>query len=96
MFNSICIKENLLPSYTNIRLHDQAVQQRNSTSDFRKKLLEEQVSLNTERLDKLQVELQHSLREFESIDISADLRANTQQYLDDIITSYSNVNKFVS
>lgn len=53
MFNSTCIQENLLPSYTNIRLHDQAVQQRCFTKEFRVQLVREQLTEKQKKTEKL-------------------------------------------
>ena len=39
VFNDICIKENLLPTFTNIRTYDPAVRQSGITLRFRRDLL---------------------------------------------------------
>ena len=42
IFTETCIKENLLPKFTNIRLYDQAVQHDEHTLAFRRDLLKEE------------------------------------------------------
>ena len=39
MFNETCLNNNLLPTYTNIRLHDDATKAESFVSDFRKELI---------------------------------------------------------
>ena len=90
IFNSVCIKENLLPTYTNIRLHDRAVQHAQLTSDFRKKLLEEQILSNQTKSNNLKIELHQYIQLFEAFDISSVLRARTQELLQSLITAYGN------
>ena len=36
VFNQTCIKENILPIYTNIKIHDLAVRQLKITQDYRR------------------------------------------------------------
>ena len=47
IFNQTCITENLLPHFTNIRLYDRAVQRSEVTFEFRRKLIEEEISRKT-------------------------------------------------
>ena len=53
VFNELCIKENLLPKYSNINLHDRAVQHEDFVTDFRKRLTSEQLSRKKDLLKKL-------------------------------------------
>ena len=42
-FNLTCINENMLPNYSNFRLHDQAANALNDTTNFRWRLVERQI-----------------------------------------------------
>ena len=42
-FNSICIKENIMPNYSYFKLHDQAATNLESTINFRWQLVERQI-----------------------------------------------------
>jgi len=53
IFNRTCIKEKLLPCYTNIRLHDPAVRNEPITVQYRKQLIERQIQLKTTELSQL-------------------------------------------
>ena len=39
IFNDTCLKENILPTYSHIRLHDQAAQRQNFTLEYRNNLV---------------------------------------------------------
>ena len=43
-FNKTCLKEDVLPNYTNIKTHDPAARYQQFTKDYRRKLVEHQVS----------------------------------------------------
>ena len=40
LFNQTCIKENILPIYTNIKLHDEAAKNEPFTLEFRRRLIQ--------------------------------------------------------
>ena len=44
LFNETCINNNLLPIYTNVRLHDDAVRANGFVTDFRKNLIQHQIT----------------------------------------------------
>ena len=43
-FNKTCLKEDILPRYTDIKTHDPAARDQHFTKDYRRKLIEFQVS----------------------------------------------------
>ncbi len=43
LFNSTCLKEQILPKYTNIKLHDQAARNEHFTLKYRRQLVEREV-----------------------------------------------------
>ena len=42
-FNLVCLQENILPGYTEIKLHDESARNEESTRRFRRELVERQV-----------------------------------------------------
>ena len=45
MFNQICINEEMLPKYTNFKLHDPTAHKYNSSSEYRRDLMKRQITL---------------------------------------------------
>ena len=43
VFNQLCLREGLLPTHTNIRLHDEAAQDEPFTLEFRRCLLQREI-----------------------------------------------------
>ena len=91
VFNTMCIKENLLPKYTNIRLHDRAVQQKTFTNDFRKKLVEEQSQLKKTQAKALRAVLAETILLYEEFTVDHDLKQRTLTALNSIAASHLQV-----
>lgn len=91
MFNNFCIKENLLPRFTNIRLHDQAVQQQQFTTDFRRKLVDEQLRQKKEQLRKLQQELEKIKEEYDKLELNVVLKQRSLEALQSIIDNHGRI-----
>ena len=53
MFNEQCLINEILPNYTNIRLHDSAVLNSEFTFEFRKNLIKEELRKSKSKLDNL-------------------------------------------
>ena len=93
VFNSTCIRENLLPSFTNLRLHDQAVQQRRFTQDFRRKLVDEETNNKKTQLARLQGELSELSHRYNELEVDSDLKHRTLVALDSIIANHHQVGR---
>ena len=89
-FNRKCIQENLLPKFTNIRLHDRAVQQKRFTLDFRRKLLYEQIEQKQDQLKNLTAELDKAMDDFRSCNIATSLRDNFERALQHSLSMHAN------
>ena len=50
VFNQTCLKENILPKYTNINTHDPAARADHITVEYRKQLIQRQIFMKTEQL----------------------------------------------
>ena len=55
-FNESCLRENILPKYTQLKLHDVAATEEEFTNDFRRKLVERQLEENKTKLQELKEE----------------------------------------
>ena len=73
VFNKECLKNNILPKFTNIHL-DEAVQQRRFTLEFRRKLVVNQIEEKTKTVQELQEKLVSEQLSFNSLDVSGDLK----------------------
>lgn len=67
-FNEVCVKENIMPDYTRIRLHDPAVADTTDTMDYRRYLIERQIQEKDKhitRLNRLRDNLKHDIDRYE-------------------------------
>ena len=56
-FNQICLDNNLLPNYSNIRLHNEALQHKSFTTDFRSSLVRNELNEKKKEVLRLQQQL---------------------------------------
>ena len=79
LFNRVCVRENLLPNYTNIKLHDEATKREPITLKFRQQLVQHE--LENAEAEKSSLEKDHNER-------TASLRATMDKtVLDPILAS---------
>ena len=64
-FNECCLINNLLPTYTNISLHDEAARTESFTDEFRKNLVQRQVDEQAKKIEELDRELSEKKKEME-------------------------------
>ncbi|XP_043202779.1 uncharacterized protein LOC122370895 [Amphibalanus amphitrite] len=93
VFNKTCIKENLLPNYSNLRLHDRAVQQEDFVYKFRQSLTGEQLKAKEDLINDLEVKIEEEKKRYDTFVISQDLRKKTDELLDNILIEYEQVVK---
>ena len=58
-FNITCQNKNLLPNYTNIKLHDNATRAQSFVSDFRMKIVQNEITKQSSEISNLSVTLQN-------------------------------------
>ena len=58
LFNETCINEELLPKYTNIRLHDPVAKEEKFTDEYRKELIKFQLEKHKAERDKITLNVQ--------------------------------------
>ena len=90
VFNQQCMKNNLLPKFTNIHV-DEAVQQRRFTLEFRKKLVVNQIEEKTEIIHQLQDKLASEQLHFDDLDVSDDLKHRTADALSEQLSHHQRV-----
>lgn len=83
LFNDICLKENILPKYTNVRLHDQRAKQQSFTEAFRRNLVEHQLKLKEEQVKELQQKLVTLNALLNNSQIEDNLKGKLLAYLDE-------------
>ena len=54
IFNSICLKENLLPNYTRMRYHDPALEYSNISHNYKVSVIKREIKLKEENYQRLQ------------------------------------------
>lgn len=80
-FNQHCIKNNLLPSYTNLHLNDEAIQQTPFTFEFRKNLVNSELQRKLSLVENIQQEVSDKLLEYNNALIDEGLRRRTDEVL---------------
>ena len=93
VFNDVCIKENLLPKYSNINLHDRAVQHEDFVTDFRKRLTSEQLARKKELLKKLTEEVRRCRTDFDNLDADGEIKGKIDDALSTILSDHDEVAK---
>ena len=81
VFNRECLNNNLLPTFTNVRVHSEATRRKKFTIDFRRKLLENQLNEKKTLAKKLSEETTRYKQEYDQLDITGDLRRRTTDAL---------------
>ena len=90
-FNETCIEQGLLPKYSNIRLHDPAIRQRQCTLDFRRNLVQEQLKDKKAELVRLEQEQKKFQSEFAKEDIGNKIRNDIYRALHENYVYYDSV-----
>ena len=72
--NKICLKDNILPRYSNIRLHSDAARSRRSTLDFRRTLVEEELQEKTRLVESLRQEVDTHTQSWTNTDVPEETK----------------------
>ena len=65
-FNKICLKENLLPNYSDFKLYDAEARSEDFVLECRSKLIEREIQLQTDEINKVGTECESINRELQS------------------------------
>ena len=88
VYNELCVQENLLPKYSNIKLHDRAVQHEDFVIDFRKRLTTEQLSRKKEHLTKLTEDVAKCRADFDQLDVNPEAKRKISDCLSAILSDH--------
>ena len=83
LFNDICLKEHILPKYTNIRLHDQRAKKQLFTEAFRRNLVEHQLKEKQAQVSELQKKLVTLHEALNESQIDDESKNTLHKYLDE-------------
>ena len=81
VFNELCINNNLLPKFTNIRLSSEAVQRRPFTLDFRRNLVLNEIDQKRGDIVRLQEQEGRERIEYRYLPIHEDVRGRIDEAL---------------
>ena len=93
IFNNACIKENLLPSFTNFRLYNRAVQRENDTLSFKRKLLIDETDKKKEQLDQLSRKLEDANASLRDLNACESLKDSAKAILGEILEAFEDAVK---
>ena len=91
IFNRTCLEQGLLPKYSNVRLHDPAIRQKQCTFDFRRNLVKEQLEESESDVIKLKEEQVKLQRQFTKEEIDEQKRDEIYRALHDSYVYYNGV-----
>ena len=84
VFNNCCIQEGLLPKYTMFKLHDPAAKRDHNTTEFRKQLIQRQITTAKEEIQHLDME-KRTLENLLKNKLDIETLTTTENYLEKII-----------
>ena len=85
IFNETYMRENLLPTFTNIRTYARAVQQNERTLNFRKSFLKDETEEKKKLLLDIKQRLEEAFRAYQDLKVPDDLRRRTDAALKNIV-----------
>ena len=93
LFNDICLQENILPNYTNIKLHDQRAKKQLFTEEFQTNLVKHQLKTKQELVEKLQKKINTLYEEFNSSQIESNAKNSLLKYLEEKAENFEHADK---
>ena len=87
-FNNVCLRENILPGYTNIRLHDESARNDENTRRFRRELVERQIAEKIDLKKRLSSQLHALTTAWNLTSISEALRNEINHSLNALINQH--------
>ena len=83
LFNEVCLKENILPKYSNVRLHDQRAKKQPFTESFRRNLVEHQLKVKETEVSELEQKLSTLHQTLNESELESDTKQKLFAYLDE-------------
>ena len=88
IFNETCDKENLLPTYTNVKNYDRAVQRSRLTLSYRRGLLKQETVRKKQQLEDVRYQLAEANASFLDIDAPEELKRRTVTKIGELIQTH--------
>ena len=91
-FNSICLRENILPNYTKLRHYDPAIASTNATRKYRRYLVEREIDNNLKSVKVLEKRINECLEGIESFPCNPGIISPIREELDCILKKFKYCN----
>ena len=73
-FNSICLQENLWPTYTKIRHHDPALNDAESTRKYQQSLIERELKKSSKVLSEIECNIEDTVKSIQEYEVADELK----------------------
>ena len=83
IFNGHCLNEDILPKYTNLKLHDPATKEKAFTKEFRRKLVQHQLQEKEKCVETLKGKLNDLHQQFANCSVDDALKSDILKALDE-------------
>ena len=95
-FNDVCLKENIMPTFSKIRHHDPAVANTTHTIEYRKYLIQRELKLKEETIKRLTQEKEELNKKIEEFDLDNTLKIEIRTALDLILLNSDRVQRSIT
>ena len=89
-FNKTCLKENLLPKYSNFRNHDPAVARSRTTLEYRKYLVKREIEVHENKLCHAKEEKEYLDKKIDEFQFNLEAKNNVKLNLDQMLMNFDN------
>ena len=94
-FNSVCLRENIMPVYTKIRHHDPALANDKCTKEYQRSLIQREIKQNDRTLCRLSEELEDVKYALDQCNLDSELRNKVFNTLQDILQNSDRIQKCI-
>ena len=88
VFNEICLRENLLPRYTDVRLYDEAVRNNATTLEYRRALVVDELERKISTVNHLRQQVNDQVASWNGRDIDDQTKARINAMLESILSTH--------
>ena len=86
-FNKTCLRENLLPNYSNFRYHDPAVARTKTTLEYRRYLVDREIKTHENKISTFETELKILEEKITNFPYNQELKTRVKDSLNQIISN---------
>ena len=95
-FNNVCLKENIMPTFSRIRHHDPALDHNPHTVEYRKYLIERELKLKEENIRRLNQEREDLIGNINGFHTDNATKTAVQDALDLILSNSDRVQRTIT